>query len=412
MKSWFISTAIIPALLALPIFAAATDPALEVVNVSERIRILRAAGADNNIIALNTEEGIVVIDTGISPSTAKRMRRRMEEEFQRRDFAFVINTHYHGDHTYGNQAFADVVIVGHQNAPEQMRSDEGRRTSQIPQFKAAVAKMGMALEKMDKDSQQAKSLAARKAFYSNLVEDYEKSFVLTPPTKLFKGQMGLDLGDVTLQLTHFGSAHTESDILIYCPEESIWFTGDLFAAGHDLYIDSSRVPHINRWMENIRMILRSRGESSRILPGHGDFLPFSDLETKLETIQSRAREFSGKESAFLAFKRIHEEEGMEKACIKLRSMHAQPDRYYTLYPEIDQYAYRLMLADKLDEALEAMTLLADLFPDSDTAFDSLGEVYLKKGMKELAVKNFKKSLELNPKNRNAQAKLKMLQGKN
>jgi tetratricopeptide (TPR) repeat protein len=80
-----------------------------------------------------------------------------------------------------------------------------------------------------------------------------------------------------------------------------------------------------------------------------------------------------------------------------------------LHPEIDQYAYRMMLDGKVDEALEIFKVLAELFPASDIAFDSLGEGYMRKENTEMAISSFKKSLELNPDNRNAQEKLKALQ---
>ena len=69
----------------------------------------------------------------------------------------------------------------------------------------------------------------------------------------------------------------------------------------------------------------------------------------------------------------------------------------------------MMLDGKNDEALQIFEVLAELFPDSDVAYDSLGEAYMRKGSIEKAIVCFKKSLELNPDNRNAQDKLKELQ---
>ena len=62
----------------------------------------------------------------------------------------------------------------------------------------------------------------------------------------------------------------------------------------------------------------------------------------------------------------------------------------------------------MDDALAIFTVLADLFPENDMAFDSLGEAYLRKGDKEHAKASFQRAVELNPENSNASAKLASL----
>jgi len=59
----------------------------------------------NAVIAINAKKGIVVIDAGISNSLTAKYRKIIEKEFNRKDFANLINTHSHWDHTGGNQVF-------------------------------------------------------------------------------------------------------------------------------------------------------------------------------------------------------------------------------------------------------------------------------------------------------------------
>lgn len=73
------------------------------------------------------------------------------------------------------------------------------------------------------------------------------------------------------------------------------------------------------------------------------------------------------------------------------------------------WAYDLMQKDHLPEATELFKLAVQLFPDWWNAYDSLGESYMKAGQKQLAIDNYKKSLELNPANDNAKEKLKVLE---
>jgi len=75
---------------------------------------------------------------------------------------------------------------------------------------------------------------------------------------------------------------------------------------------------------------------------------------------------------------------------------------------IVSYAFRLMLAEELDEAHMMFMVLAELFPESDVAFDSLGEIYVRLGNTEAAIAAFEQSLDLNPDNRNAAERLKVL----
>ena len=72
--------------------------------------------------------------------------------------------------------------------------------------------------------------------------------------------------------------------------------------------------------------------------------------------------------------------------------------------------YQLLWRNKIKDAIEVLKLNVKLFPESFNVYDSLGEAYMKAGEKALAIQNYEKSLKLNPKNTNAVAMLKKLQG--
>ena len=76
---------------------------------------------------------------------------------------------------------------------------------------------------------------------------------------------------------------------------------------------------------------------------------------------------------------------------------------------VNLWAYDLMEKNHLTEATELFKLNVQAFPGSWNAYDSLGEAYMKAGQKQLAIDNYKKSLELNPANDNAKEKLKVLE---
>ncbi len=79
--------------------------------------------------------------------------------------------------------------------------------------------------------------------------------------------------------------------------------------------------------------------------------------------------------------------------------------------EMNMIGYRLLGLEKVKEAIEVFKLNVTSFPESGNVYDSLGEAYLKDGNKELAIKNYKKSVAIDPSNTNAIKILKELQSK-
>jgi tetratricopeptide (TPR) repeat protein len=85
--------------------------------------------------------------------------------------------------------------------------------------------------------------------------------------------------------------------------------------------------------------------------------------------------------------------------------------YLNIEATMNTFGYRLMGMSKLDAAIEIFKLNTEAYPNSSNVWDSLGEAYMNKGEKELAIKNYEKSLELDPSNANAVQMLKRLREK-
>jgi CubicO group peptidase (beta-lactamase class C family) len=104
------------------------------------------------------------------------------------------------------------------------------------------------------------------------------------------------------------------------------------------------------------------------------------------------------------------EKDVAAAIAQYRDLKARPgaSEYNFAETELNVLGYRLLQANKLAEAIEIFKLNVEAYPQSANAYDSLGEAYMRHGDKDLAITNYKKSLELNPKNTNATGKLASL----
>ena len=374
--------------------------------LTDHVRVYYIDGVQaTSVTAIDTDEGLVVIDTDISPVFSRAIRKEILYDFGEKPFRYLINTHDHGDHTYGNQAFSDAIVIGLDKCREQMIADQGEAGSFAQQISAALTRMKARLDTLDQTSNAAVSLAKLIAFYQGVADGLGDSFVLTPPEITFSDSINLYLGNKTIKLMYIGGkAHSNSDILVFCPEENLLVTGDLIYE-NSLYFDSERIPCIDRW-EKVLASLRSGKDTVKFMvTGHQGLLHPSLLDSALQTIHEKQKEFSGKQSALLAFKKVYENEGLNPGVKAMRRLKADSKKFYFLHPEFDTYVYGLMNDNKLEDARILFTELAILFPEAANAFDSLGEVYLKLDNKEKARENFKKSLELDPENSNAKQKL-------
>ena len=79
---------------------------------------------------------------------------------------------------------------------------------------------------------------------------------------------------------------------------------------------------------------------------------------------------------------------------------------------LNTLGYRFLQDGNIKDAIELFKLNTIAFPESGNVYDSLGEAYLKDGQKDLAIKNYEKSLELDPNNGNAKQVLKKLKAGN
>lgn len=178
-----------------------------------------------------TEKGVVVIDTQGPAELAKLLREKIKETTAK-PISHVINTHYHGDHTFGNQYFAEGLIIAHENTRKALiEKDEGHRAM------------------------------FRKFFGAESL----KEFSLTLPDLTFTDRMILRHGGRTMELVYAGAkAHTGGDIFVWLPEERVLFAGDLLYNGRLPLLNDGET---NGALKAIDKIIST--DAAVLVPGHG-----------------------------------------------------------------------------------------------------------------------------------------------
>ena len=174
---------------------------------------------------------IAVIDTGGSYCDGKRFLNAIRE-ISKKPIAYVINTHTHPDHIFGNQAFKseNPVFIGHENLPRAM-ADKG--PLYLNNLKRLVGEKAMADTK------------------------------IIQPTKIVKDTMKIDLGNKQLILQAYQTAHTDHDLTVYDPATKIIWAGDLLFAEHTPVIDGSLLG----WQKVMDQLAKI--PAKYVVPGHG-----------------------------------------------------------------------------------------------------------------------------------------------
>jgi tetratricopeptide (TPR) repeat protein len=130
----------------------------------------------------------------------------------------------------------------------------------------------------------------------------------------------------------------------------------------------------------------------------GEYYPKNSLDGMLAKVETIANLTSIAEALL---KTITEKDVQSAIRQYYELKEAQPDAYDFSEEELNSLAYELVQMKKFSEAIEVLKLNVDMHPESFSAYDYMAEAYMINGDKELAIKNFEKSLELNPKNSNA-----------
>ncbi len=258
------------------------DKIIKVERISDKVALFKL-GYDA-VIAISTQKGIVVVDAGISNSLTAKYRILIVKEFNKKTFAYLINTHSHWDHTGGNQVFNDAVIVGHENCLSEMTEFWKDKNKIKESLRKIIADYKNQLKTIDPEWQDSLDIQLKLIRYQHAYNDLLKDRLITPPTKTFNDTLNISLGDITFDVIYFGNAHSGSDILIHIPEEKVLMVGDLFSKYGRPSIDDFNRIDMKRWAIVKNWIEKRINYIGCVLNGHGEILKMTDLESFIELI--------------------------------------------------------------------------------------------------------------------------------
>ncbi|NEP13857.1 MAG: MBL fold metallo-hydrolase [Symploca sp. SIO2C1] len=187
-------------------------------------------GEGGNIGVSAGEDGVFLIDDQFAPLTEKI--RTAVSAISNQPIRFLLNTHWHPDHTGGNENLgrAGVVIVAHDNVRKRM----------------SVAQ---------------------------LLETFNMEIPASPPAALpvitFNDRATFHLNGGEIQAFHLETAHTDGDSIIYFEDVDVIHTGDIYFNGIYPFIDVSSGGSIEGMIAAVNRVLGMTDAQTKIIPGHG-----------------------------------------------------------------------------------------------------------------------------------------------
>jgi len=222
--------------------------------------------ASNSQVIINQDD-VVLVDTHSTPRQAKLLLADIKT-LTDKPIRTVVNTHFHFDHTHGNEVFAPAAeIIGSEYARQTIlagvlqnrtaRSVIDPVAPRIEDMKKQMAAEADAAKKASLEEQ----IAIQEAYLAGLAEVHP-----TAPTKTLEDgkRVTLKRGNREIQIISVGRAHTGGDLVVYLPGERIVCTGDFLTSGTPYMTDSYPV----QWADALEILRKLDFET--VLPGHGE----------------------------------------------------------------------------------------------------------------------------------------------
>jgi cyclase len=215
---------------------------IKVSKVSGNIYMLEGAGG--NIAASVGEDGIVIVDDQFAPLAEKIQAALKDLGVTTKPVRFVINTHYHGDHTGGNEPFnnAGATLIAHENVRKRLET-------------GGTAGNGGSMKMEQKP-------ASRNAL----------------PIITFEHDVAVHLNGEDIRALHFPSGHTDGDSIIFFPKNNVVHMGDDFVRYGFPFIDVASGGSVQGMIAATEKVAADLPADVKVIPGHGALSNMDDVK--------------------------------------------------------------------------------------------------------------------------------------
>ena len=207
--------------------------------VANRIWVARYPWFDVNVTLIGGERGLVMVDTHGSGAAAREVVADVRR-LGAGEVTGIVNTHWHFDHTFGNDtvraAYDGVPITAHEQAADELAAGADR-------------------------------IKQRYADSDDPRRDEVADTTIALPDDTFSSARVLDLGDRTVEVVHLGRGHTAGDVIVRVPDADVLLAGDL--------VEESAPPSLGEdswpmdWPLTLDLVLTLLTPATVVVPGHG-----------------------------------------------------------------------------------------------------------------------------------------------
>jgi glyoxylase-like metal-dependent hydrolase (beta-lactamase superfamily II) len=214
---------------------------IKATKVSGNIYMLEGAGG--NIAASIGEDGIVIVDDQFAPLADKIQAALKELKITDKPVRFVINTHYHGDHTGGNEPFSNTgsTVIAQDNVRKRLES-------------GGTAGNGGSIKMEVKPASKA-----------------------TLPIITFEHDVTVHLNGEDIRALHFPSGHTDGDSIIFFPKNNVVHMGDDFVRYGFPFIDVASGGSVQGMIDAMEKASAKLPADVKVIPGHGALSNLEDV---------------------------------------------------------------------------------------------------------------------------------------